>query len=191
MIPAIEFLLARGVDVNHVNNTGETALFAAAYGGMIPAIEFLLTREEVNINHPNNRGETALFAAALSGRIVAMEFLLERGMDIDHVSQFGGTALRGACNNNNLEVATLLINRGADVNLSLLEAFVRQDEWGQINEIINNRPQEPAVLHLEQGRDTEILNLLVFPNEFQNSVDLIGNDDNHIALNFEPEFHLK
>ncbi|NDB86453.1 MAG: hypothetical protein EB127_27715, partial [Alphaproteobacteria bacterium] len=75
--------------------------------------------------------------------------------------------------------------------LSLLKAFVRSDERNQIDEIINNSPEEPIQLHLRGGRNIEILEYLHFPTEFDGIVHLLGNDGNEIALHFEQEYLLK
>ena len=90
-------------------------------------------------------------------------------------------------------IDTLLLNHGAEVNFSLLKAFVREEEHDQIDAIIDNPPQEPTELHVRQGANTEILQLehLSFPYEFQNTVDLIGNEGDLINLQFYPSHLLK
>lgn len=86
----MEQLIARGADVNEVNNVGFSPLFFAAGA----------TR-----TGPKPKGSTD-----------AVNLLIRNGAKVNAKSANGYTALMAACDNENLESAVSLITHGADVN---------------------------------------------------------------------------
>ncbi len=51
---------------------------------------------------------------------------------------------------------------------------------------MNNPDREHATLHIHEDRNnTQILDLLHFPSEFDGSIELIGTDGNNIELHFD------
>ena len=101
-----------GVDINHSNTTGNTALMLAATHGHIPVIK-LLIREDANTNQTSNAGNTALMLGAMWGETTVVWLLLEQGVDIDHENNDGHTALSLASLYSHNSTATLLAERGA------------------------------------------------------------------------------
>ena len=56
--------------------------FAAAYGGSLEVVRFLIEKG-ADINARDDRGETALHSAARGGSLKAVRFLVEKGADIN------------------------------------------------------------------------------------------------------------
>lgn len=79
-IPAMEYLLSVGQEVDFPNQSGSTALQLAAGAGRTRAVTFLLDKG-ANINAPDPNGSTALHKAAASGSGSVVSLLLSRGAD--------------------------------------------------------------------------------------------------------------
>ncbi|KAG7380133.1 hypothetical protein PHYBOEH_011576 [Phytophthora boehmeriae] len=95
----IKTLIVGGADINARDETGETALHAAASSGKT-----------------DMTGETALHAAASSGKTDMVSLLLERGADIAAADSTGETALHAAASSGKTDMVSLLLERGADMN---------------------------------------------------------------------------
>ncbi|HUU28496.1 MAG TPA: ankyrin repeat domain-containing protein [archaeon] len=74
----VKFLVAAGVEVNSVNNWGETALMNAA-GRDNPEIVKTLLAAGATVNVVSNYGGTALMRAAEKGRLETVKLLLASG----------------------------------------------------------------------------------------------------------------
>jgi uncharacterized protein len=105
-------LLARGMDPNTVDPTGEPMLVVAARAGWQPTIELLL-RAGAKIDGKNGFGDTAIMVAALNGHLVVVKKLFARGAEIN---PRGWTPLAYAATNGQTEVARYLLEIGADIN---------------------------------------------------------------------------
>ncbi|TVT51837.1 MAG: hypothetical protein FHK82_14800 [Sedimenticola thiotaurini] len=101
--------LASGVDVNAVNETGETALHATQDHN----IASYLIEMGADIHAQDNQGMTPLF----NKDIAIAELLLDSGADINHQSRDGNTPLIYYTYSGYLDGIKLLINRGADVGI--------------------------------------------------------------------------
>lgn len=141
-------LIQRGMDVDTVDQAGNTLLMVASRNGAGKIVEFIL-RNKANILKINKYGDSALMLAALKGHlpivtdlVVAgaevnpeegwtaliyaafeghtevVRFLLEKGADIDAQSQNGMTALMAAARNGHLETVRLLLDEDADYGLA-------------------------------------------------------------------------
>jgi ankyrin repeat protein len=117
----------RGAD--QLLRTGSTALFRAARGGDLPAVDLLL-RYGANIELPNENGVTPLIVAAgyrqsaidTRGRFrdeqqayAVTERLLAAGADVNATEEFGQTAIFGAATNGWNSIVQLLADQGADL----------------------------------------------------------------------------
>jgi len=78
-----EKLIDSGLDVEAINDDGETALFDAIRSGDIEACQFLLNHD-LPVNHKNKNSETALLLAVYKGisNLSMIKLLLENGADI-------------------------------------------------------------------------------------------------------------
>ncbi len=122
---AIQKLLDAGTDINERDETGETALIAAALAGedLWATMDYLLQRK-ADYTIRNDRGMTALHAAAFSGNANALAYFVGEGpidvpIDInDHENKFGVTPLIVAAEENHGDIVAYLITKGADLEIT-------------------------------------------------------------------------
>jgi ankyrin repeat protein len=138
-------LLARGVDPNSVDPSGDPLLYTAARAGYGATVDVLLAAK-ARVDAKNRFGDTPLMGAALSGHLnivrklhaqgAALEspgwtpliyaatgghdavvlYLLDQGVNVNAVSPNGTTALMMAVREGRVSTFDLLLRRGADVN---------------------------------------------------------------------------
>lgn len=90
-------LAAEGIDVNGVDEEGDTALILAADQGHTDIVELLLAVPGIDVNAKRWDGWTALFFAAWEGDIDIVEMLLAvPGIDVPGIDVEGKTALMWA-----------------------------------------------------------------------------------------------
>ena len=141
----VKRLLARGMDPNSVDASGDTLLGIAARNGSARTVAVLVAAK-ADPDKRNRFGDTPLLLASLKGDLETVRalvaagaainprgwtpliyaatgghdavatFLLQRGADINAASPNGTTALMMAIRERHLDTARLLIGRGADVN---------------------------------------------------------------------------
>lgn len=99
-----------GLDVNRLNQAGESALMLAAIKGQLEWCEKLLQRG-ARVNQP---GWAPLHYAATGPNPRIVELLLARGAELEAVSPNGSTALMMAARYGSEESVRLLLARGAD-----------------------------------------------------------------------------
>jgi uncharacterized protein len=84
----INYFLNKGIDVNKVDNDGNTALMNAASGRDTESLELLLPKVK-DINTQNTKGESALSIAIQSGTPKAVELLLNKKANINVLDKDG------------------------------------------------------------------------------------------------------
>jgi uncharacterized protein len=126
---AIQKLLDAGVDINERDESGETALIAAALGAgvdleALETLDYLLQR---NADHTirNDRGMTVLHAAAFAGDAESVAYFVGTDapwlspIDInDQDNKFGVTPLIVAAEENHGNVVAYLFFWGADLEIT-------------------------------------------------------------------------
>ncbi len=99
---------------------GSSPLCAAAIGGHVAMIKFLLSRSGGGfpVNGPNSVGETPLMLAAVKGQLPAAEILVKSGARINLAAPgvYNQTALMFAALHEQPNMLKLLIRHGAEVN---------------------------------------------------------------------------
>ena len=104
-------LLARpGIDINALNQAGESALMMAALKGDLSGAQLLLERG-AKVNQP---GWSPLHYAATGREPKLVQLLLDRGAEIDAASPNGSTPLMMAAQYGSEDSVKLLLARGAD-----------------------------------------------------------------------------
>ena len=104
-------LLARpGIDINALNEAGESALMMAALKGDLSGAQLLLERG-AKVNQP---GWSPLHYAATGREPKLVQLLLDRGAEIDAASPNGSTPLMMAAQYGSEDSVKLLLARGAD-----------------------------------------------------------------------------
>ena len=106
-------LAVPAVEVNAVNQVGESALMQAALKGDLVGMGLLLDRGAL-VNQP---GWSALHYAATGPETQAVRVLLDRGAEVNAASPNGSTPLMMAAQYGTEASVKLLLERGADVKL--------------------------------------------------------------------------
>lgn len=110
---AAKLLLAQpAIDVNALNNAGESALMLAAIKGDVAGAKLLLDRGA----KVNQTGWSALHYAATGPEPALVSLLIDRGADVDAASPNGTTPLMMAAQYGSEDSVNLLLARSADVN---------------------------------------------------------------------------
>jgi len=110
----LEFLVARGADVNARDPRGLSALLLTVYTGQLQALRFLLDKG-ADVKSPGPSGMRPLhFAARERAEIAGL--LVERKAEIGARDDYGNSALILAAREGADDVVRLLVESGADVN---------------------------------------------------------------------------
>ena len=111
---AAELLGAQGLDVNVLNNAGESALMMAALKGHADIARTLIERGAAI----NKSGWTPLHYAATGGSADIITMLLAKGAQLDARSPNGTTPLMMAARYGSTQAVELLLQKGADPKLT-------------------------------------------------------------------------
>ena len=106
-------MLARGADVNAVDEAGFTPLHHAAKSGRDDVARFLLANGADANATETTSGRTPIFYASSTAMV---DLLFAAGADIHHRDHKGRTALHRAAEDGLTDVAHALVSKGADVN---------------------------------------------------------------------------
>ena len=87
----MQFLIAKGANVNARDAKGVTPLVLAVNGNFVEGAELLVTRG-ARLDDSNNSGETPLITAVHNRNIPVMRLLLKAGADPDRADNSGRTA---------------------------------------------------------------------------------------------------
>ena len=118
----IELLIARGADINAVEDCGRTPLGIAVLEGFKNIVEFLIAKG-ANVNAVERDGCTPLHLLSgkrnggegpLRGQIA--QILIEHGANVNAANKNGDTPLHGAAHMCDGDVMKVLIECGANVN---------------------------------------------------------------------------
>jgi ankyrin repeat protein len=86
----VERLLKRGVDVDHVDKSGRTALFYAARGGFVGPMKLLVEVGKINVNHRDRYGNDASWMAESRGMYECVMYLFSHGAETNAVVKSRG-----------------------------------------------------------------------------------------------------
>jgi ankyrin repeat protein len=137
---AAKVLLAQpGIDVNGLNQAGESPLMLAALTGDLPSVQVLLDRgAKVNLT-----GWSPLHYAAIGPELKIVQLLIDKGADLDAPSPNGTTPLMMAAQYGSEENVKLLLDKGADLKRR------NQKDLGAVD-FAKLSGREPLVKKLEQ-----------------------------------------
>jgi len=111
----VEFLIAKGADVNAGGQWNDPPLHYAAVNGHKGLVELLLAKG-AEVNAKDNGGKTGLHDAAWVGHLEIVELLIGSGADLNAEDGSDRAPLYRAVDKNHPKVVGLLATNGADVN---------------------------------------------------------------------------
>ncbi len=111
----VRLLLDKGVDINHRDEMGITALMFAVEKGHAEVVTLLLNAG-ADIHHQDEKGITALMVAAEKGCVAIIKLLLDAGADINLQNSWGGSALILATDFGHVDTIKLLQTYAADIH---------------------------------------------------------------------------
>ena len=153
-VDAARRLVAGGADVNHKDDTEQSAyLIATSEVGDDPRLLELTLGAGADVNAKDSFNGTGLIRAAERGYPRIVERLLEAGIDVDHVNELGWTALLeavilGEGGRAHQRTVRLLVDGGADVDVpdesgaTALE-HARREGYAEIERILLDAGAEP------------------------------------------------
>jgi len=116
-----DILKREEINLNQVNNDGNTALILACFEKKELDVLKLIEKEEIKINQVNKNGNTALIMACYNKmERVALKLLEREEININQVNCIGATALICACENEMESVALKLLGR-KDININQVD----------------------------------------------------------------------
>ena len=112
----VRWLTEQGVDVNHSNKKGYTAVHDAAQKGNLDVLK-LLTTKGADIHAESKDGDKAIISASLgAGDCDTVRWLIQQGVDVNHSNKEGFTAVHNAAQEGNLDLLKLLSASGANIH---------------------------------------------------------------------------
>jgi hypothetical protein len=102
-------------NVNHVGDSGWTALHWAAFNGPTDCVNYCIEMG-ANVNARSHNGWTPLHIASMFGHVNVARVLLDAGALVDAQDDDGFTPLYCAIGNKYVDVARSLIDRGAKIS---------------------------------------------------------------------------
>uniref|UniRef100_A0A4W3I7D8 Cortactin-binding protein 2 n=1 Tax=Callorhinchus milii TaxID=7868 RepID=A0A4W3I7D8_CALMI len=120
-----------GIDMNHLDQDGSSALYSAAKNGYTDCVTLLLS-SGAQIDAAENNGFTPLCAAAANGHVGCTKVLTTYGASINHAGEEGLTPLYLSCVNGHTECTFTLLEAGADRNT------VTSDGWTPFHAAVNS-----------------------------------------------------
>jgi ankyrin repeat protein len=116
-LEVVKLLVAAGGRVNPQGSNEWGPLMAAASGGSLQVVKYLVEEAGADVQCTDPNGMTLFMCAAGGGDIDVVEYLRGRqDIDIDAKTATGHTALDLACGKGHLKVVKLLVAAGARVN---------------------------------------------------------------------------
>ncbi|MFB0565376.1 MAG: ankyrin repeat domain-containing protein [Candidatus Aminicenantaceae bacterium] len=107
-LDVVQYLVAKGAQVNAKNNVDQTALFYSAYYGQADILDWLLSKG-AEFKGIDMYGRSPLHYAAREGKKDATKILVEKGLDINLEDGSGVSPLRFAVDRGHLDVIDVFI----------------------------------------------------------------------------------
>jgi len=121
-LPSVQRLIARGANVNALDEKHDSAFLIAAARGQTAVVKATLAAG-ADLKSTNRYGGTGLIPACHYGHLETVKLLLTTRIDVNHVNNLGWTALLEAVILGNegtaqTEIVRLLLARGADPKIA-------------------------------------------------------------------------
>ena len=116
-IRQVRRFIEKGVDINAVNEDGETPLHMAVFNRNKDVFEFLIANG-AEVNAKSNDGDTILHDVAWAGETEMVSILIKHGADVNARDNSGDTPLHEAVRKGRTAAVKQLIMNGADVTVA-------------------------------------------------------------------------
>ncbi len=181
-------LIKNGIDVNHRNRSGQSALHVASDLGLYDVVEALI-KAGATINSRDNSGNSPIIYASVSPNAKVVDLLNKNGANVNDTNSIGETPLLIAATLGNTETIKTLISNGAKLNTvdtnsntPLIKAVEQGNkesielllDLGADPNVSNNNGYTP--LHV--AMDTNNLNIMELLLESGANIDVKNNDGN-------------
>ena len=100
------------IDINALDEKGNTPLYMAIYRNCQSSADLLLELHDIEVDIPNKMGNTPIMAACMKNNIDIGLKLIETGCNLGRINNEYLTPLMIACKNNNIAMVKLLIKKG-------------------------------------------------------------------------------
>ncbi|XP_071095400.1 ankyrin repeat domain-containing protein 50-like [Haliotis cracherodii] len=107
---AFDLLVRKGADVFLVDDSNDTILHVACFGGHVEMVQYLLSKITVDINCKGNYGRTPVMVAAEKGHRKTFDLLVKQGADVSLVDDNGYNILHLASLAGRVQMVTYLIS---------------------------------------------------------------------------------
>lgn len=108
----IDWLLARGLNLNHVDTYGQTPIFYCIREGHIPTTEKLVALG-ANWDFVDNNGQSPMFYAIKYNKQAMVEYLINKGVNLSILDNKGASLVAEASKRKRQQLVELLIKSGA------------------------------------------------------------------------------
>ena len=116
----VRWLRKPNINLDTVNNKGNSAIFYAAQFGKLDCIQILLKglkgKAKANVNLRNTYGNTCIYRAIENGHLKVVQALVLGHININNKNNNGLTPLMLAASVGKLDIMKYLIDRKADIN---------------------------------------------------------------------------
>jgi len=121
-LSSIEAALDKGIEIDSVDNNGDTAVLLAARYGRIDVLRLLVERG-ANVNVLDSKKRDVLNIAITTGAVEIVSMLLKAGAPTNRINRIGWTALLevailGDGSEDYITIAQMLIDAGADKTIA-------------------------------------------------------------------------
>jgi len=147
--------LDAGIQIDHPDPAGETALFHIIGSGSQKGFDLLVERG-ANTQIRDIQGNTALHKAATFSRERFAEKLIDMGVEVNSTNKVGATPLHYSVRNGDEDITKLLLKNGAEKNildfqgnsvLDVVESMLSQDS---LSDSMGNMISMNSVLNIEK-----------------------------------------
>ncbi|XP_062568050.1 serine/threonine-protein phosphatase 6 regulatory ankyrin repeat subunit B-like [Saccostrea cucullata] len=108
-VQIVKLLIEKKLDINSLQEDGETILHQCCRSGKMEMCEYLVKHFSDLLEIKDTKGCTVLHSACRGGSVEIVSFLLEKGMDFNALSNDGKTILHIACLNGKFDICEYLV----------------------------------------------------------------------------------
>lgn len=154
---AVKQLLEQGASVEARDNSGQTALIAAAYVNHLE-VAALLIQAEADVNVQDDTQQSAYLISTSDGFLELLQMTLKAGADVHSLDSYNGTGLIRAADRGHVEIIRDLLKTDIKIDhvnrlgwTALLEAIILDDGGWRHTEVVRLLVETGADVNLADG----------------------------------------